>query len=102
MLLPQVFPFSKVLELPTKVINFQQQEQEPLGEAWERVNSYNTTGPNLRIPNFMLLQHFICGLRPESAKYLNTATGGAFVFKTPSEGKELVKKDYLEPQRYEN
>ncbi|GJN39990.1 hypothetical protein PR202_gb29150 [Eleusine coracana subsp. coracana] len=40
----------------------------------------------------MLLQHFIWGLKPKSARFLDIATRGAFVYATPVEGKRILAK----------
>ena len=50
------------------------------------------SGPNLSIPDHVLLQHFYIGLDTESALYLNVAAGGSFSHKTPSEGREILDR----------
>ncbi|GJN20352.1 hypothetical protein PR202_gb07722 [Eleusine coracana subsp. coracana] len=83
---------SKIIELRRKLINFDQKDQELLGAAWERLLSYTTIGLDLGLPECMLLQHFVWGLKPESAKFLDIATGGGFVYTTSVEGKRILAK----------
>ena len=52
------FPISRVVSFQIKVLTFKQKEKESLGASWDRFNSLITTGPNLVIPDLMLLQHF--------------------------------------------
>ncbi|GJN31868.1 hypothetical protein PR202_gb20321 [Eleusine coracana subsp. coracana] len=94
------FPLSKIIELWRKLINFEQKDQEPLGVAWEILLSY-TVGPDLGLPECMLLQHFIWGLKPESAKFLDIATGGAVVYTTPIEGKRIIAKILINLEDYQ-
>ena len=44
------------------------------------------SGPNLSIPNHVLLQHFWLGLSKESTLQLDIAAGGSFTHKTTVEG----------------
>jgi hypothetical protein len=74
------FPLKKIADLRRKVITFEQEDHEPLGAAWERLLSYTTAGPNLSLPECVLLQHFVLGLQHDSAKFLDIAAGGAFVY----------------------
>ena len=48
------------------------------------------SGPNLSIPDHVLLQHFYIRLDTESAFYLDVTSGGSFAHKTPSEGRKIL------------
>ena len=48
--------------------------------------------PRFRTTKCMLLQHFIWGLKPESAKFLDIAVVGASVYTTLVEGKKILAK----------
>jgi hypothetical protein len=48
------------------------------------------SGPNLSIPEHVLLQHFCFGLNKEAALHLDCTAGGSFAHKTPSEGRKLL------------
>jgi hypothetical protein len=46
------------------------------------------SGPNLKLPEPMLLQHFCRG----SAKFLDISSGGSLTHLTPSEGRNILNK----------
>jgi hypothetical protein len=50
------------------------------------------SGPDIRILEPILLQHFRIGLDVESAKFLDTSSGGSFSRLTPSEEKVVLGK----------
>jgi hypothetical protein len=58
--------------------------------AWPRFTNLVRSGPNLSIPEYVLLQQFHTGLGKKSAFYLDITAGGSFMHKTPSEGKEIL------------
>jgi len=49
-----------------------------------------SVGPDLDIPEVMLLQYFSQGLNPESIKFLDASSGGSFAHLTPSEGRKIL------------
>jgi hypothetical protein len=61
------FPISQIATLRQKMLNFQQKEKESIGAAWDRFSILMRSGPDLSIPNHVLLQHFWLGLSKESA-----------------------------------
>ena len=52
------FPIRRVISLRAKILCFKQCEEESLGMAWNRFASAVEDCPVLRIPDWMLLQHF--------------------------------------------
>ena len=50
------------------------------------------SGPNLFIPNHVLLQHFWLGLSKESTLQLDIAVGGSFTHKTMAEGEAILDR----------
>ena len=50
------------------------------------------SGPNLSIPDHVLLQHFYIGLDKESTFYLDIISGGSFAHRTPSEGRKILDR----------
>lgn len=50
----------------------------------------SSSGPDLAIPNPMILQHFYMGLSKESAQFLNIASGGAFLHLPISKGRAIL------------
>jgi len=63
---------------------------ELLGKAWDRFNSFVNFGPNLAVPEPMLLQHFFLGLNSKNQDYLNLASGGAFMHITVDHAKTIL------------
>lgn len=86
------FPMSRVVTLRLKILSFKQLEKESLGAAWARFTNSLASGPDLGIPEPILLQHFIMGLDVELAKFLDTSSGASFAHLTPSEGKVVLGK----------
>jgi len=52
------FPISKVMDLRIEILSFRKLEEEYLGESWDRFIDLTLTGPNLPIPEEVLLIHF--------------------------------------------
>jgi hypothetical protein len=50
------------------------------------------SGPPHQIPEEILMQHFIYGLKPESAHFLNVSSEGSVMYKTVAEVRTLLKK----------
>jgi hypothetical protein len=60
------FPISRIASLRKEILNFHQDEKETLVAAWARFSQLTHAGPDLSIPDHMLLQHFWLGLSKES------------------------------------
>jgi hypothetical protein len=73
-----------------KILSFEQQKNESLGKAWKHFDSIVNLGPSLALPEHMLLQHFFLGLNRKTKKYLNLATGGAFMHITAERAKTIL------------
>ena len=50
------------------------------------------SGPPHKIPKEILMQHFIYGLKPESAHFLDVSCEGSVLYKIVAEVKTLLKK----------
>ena len=61
-----------------------------LGAAWARFSSLINTGPNLSLPDDVLLYHFHLGLSKEAALQLDLSLGGSFTHNYISEGKAIL------------
>nr|ABA93515.1 hypothetical protein LOC_Os11g26980 [Oryza sativa Japonica Group] len=70
--------------------DFELNEKESLGAAWARFSLLTQSGPDLSLPDHVLLQHFRYGLDKESAANLDISPGGSFAHKTTAEGRELL------------
>lgn len=100
------FPVSRITSLRHEILGFQQKENETIGAAWDRFSILTRSGPDLSIPNHVLLQHFWSGLSKASALQLDIAAGGSFIHKTTAEGEALLDRipentPPLEPIRVE-
>ena len=63
-----------------------------IGAAWARFSNLTHAGPNLSIPDHVLLQHFWLGLSKESTLQLDISAGGLFTHKTTAEGEALLDR----------
>ena len=84
------FLVEKVAKLRFAIIGFKQLDKESLGKAWDRFYSFVNSGPNLTLPELMLLQHFFLGLNNENQEYLNLASRGAFMHITVDHAKTIL------------
>ena len=50
----------------------------------------SSSGPDLSIPNPMLLQHFYLGLSEKSTHFIDIALGGAFLYLSISEVRDIL------------
>ena len=69
-----------------------QNDKESIGVAWARFTLLVKSGPDLSLPEHLLLQHFYASLDKESAHHLNIMFGGSFAYLTPNEGKEVLNR----------
>ena len=86
------FPISRVIHLQKEIICFKQKEKESLGASWAYFLDLSTSGPNLALPNPMLLQHFYVALSKDSTQFLDIALGGAFLHLSTSKGRTILNK----------
>jgi hypothetical protein len=86
------FPTSQIITLHLEILNFKQKEKETVGAAWARFSNLISSGPDLSLPDHVLLQHFHYGLSKEAALFLDTSSGGSFSHMTFSEGKVILDK----------
>jgi hypothetical protein len=87
-----LFSLSPIAALRIELCTYQQKEKETLGAAWARFLSLINTGPNLSLPDHVLLHHFHLGLSKEAALHLDISSGGSFAHKTISEKKAILEK----------
>jgi hypothetical protein len=67
------YPISKVRELRVKLLTFEQGD-ESLGATWERSMQMAYSEVPHGIPEEMLMQHFISGLQPTSAFFMDVTS----------------------------
>ena len=84
-------------------LNFGKQlDNESLSKAWDYFDGFVNSGPNLALPEPMLLQHFFLGLNDRNKKYLNLVSGGAFMHITVDHAKTIltnILNDLLEEKK---
>jgi len=85
------YPISKVIAHRKQLMSFEQGD-ESLGVAWARVMHLVDSGPPHQIPEEILMQHFIYGLKPESAHFLNVSSEGSVMYKTVAEVRTLLRR----------
>ena len=83
------FPLSQIR---TEILTFRQNDKELIGVVWARFTLLVKSGPDLSLPEHLLLQHFYAGLDKESAHHLDLTFGGYFAHFTSSEGREVLNK----------
>jgi hypothetical protein len=86
------FPMSRLVTMRLEIVSFKQLDKESLGTALARFTNSLASGPDIGIPEPILLQHFRMGLDEESAKFLYTSSGGSFSHLTLREGKDILGK----------
>ena len=86
------FPLSRICALRTEILTFRQNDKESIGVAWARFTLLVKSGPDLSLPEHLLLQHFYAGLDKESAHHLDLTSGGSFAHLTPTESREVIDK----------
>ena len=65
------FLIARIASLRKEILDFRQDEKESIGATWARFSKLTHAGPNLSIPDHVLLQHFWLGLSKESALQLD-------------------------------
>jgi hypothetical protein len=85
------FPISHIASLWKEILDFRQDEKETLGAARARFSQLTHAGPELSIPDHVLLQHFWLGLSKEFALQLDITVGGSFTHITTAEGEALLE-----------
>jgi hypothetical protein len=86
------FSVSKVVNLRNEILTFKQEDSESLATLWERFHLLTNSGPNLALPDHVLLQHFFIGLTQKSKDFLTVASGGSFLRISSKEARKILDK----------
>src|SRR6185503_215149 len=86
------FPLSRICALRMEILTFHQNDKESIGVAWARFTLSVKSGPDLSLPEHLLLQHFYAGLDKESTHHLDLTSGGSFTHLTPTESRKVLDK----------
>ena len=101
------YPISQIVDLRVKVLTIKQEPEESLASSWNRFTTLLASGPDLSLPDPILLQHFYKGLSRDSRKLLDTTSGGSFLHISAEKARSILDQilsselDYLlevEPQ----
>ncbi|KAL2895232.1 Serine/threonine-protein kinase MRCK gamma [Bienertia sinuspersici] len=82
----------KTAKLRNELATFQQPDDESLYEAWRRFLRLQRQCPHHGIPEWMLIQTFYNGLTHQFRIYIDAASGGSLMSKSPTEAKELIER----------
>ena len=90
--LAKFFPVSKTNLFHTKISNFQQENQESIPKAWERMQEYVQACPHHGMQDWLRIMSFYHGLFIEPCRHLDAAAEGAFFSLNVKQAKELIEK----------
>jgi hypothetical protein len=85
------FPMSHISSLPREILDFEQYEKESSGVAWARFLALIHAGPDLSLPDSILLQLFCLGIDMDANLWLGVTAGGRFTHKTMTEQVEFLE-----------
>ncbi|XP_048432231.1 uncharacterized protein LOC125473453 [Pyrus x bretschneideri] len=89
--LEQYFPATKAASIRKDICAIRQQHGEPFGDYYERFTHLVASCPNHQISEHLLIQYFYEGLCGTDRVMLDAASGGAFMNKSPTNAKALLK-----------
>nr|XP_028956467.1 uncharacterized protein LOC114824205 [Malus domestica] len=89
--LEQYFPATKAASVRKDICAIRQQHGEPFGDYYERFTHLVASCPNHQISEHLLIQYFYEGLYGTDRVMLDAASGRAFMDKTPTNAKALLK-----------
>ena len=81
----------KTNSLHGKISSFQQQADETIPEAWERLQEYIRACPHHGIEEFLLIQGFYHGLTNMAHSHLDATTSGAFFSLNVKNARDLIE-----------
>ncbi|KAG9458894.1 hypothetical protein H6P81_003402 [Aristolochia fimbriata] len=90
--LGKYFPPAKTIKLRNEILQFLQEQEEHLSEAWERFNGLLKRCPNHKIELWSQIETFYSGLNINTRSMIDAATGGSINKKTPEEVHELIEE----------
>ena len=78
-------PMSHIGSLPRAILNFEQYEKESSGASWARFSVLIHSGPDLSLPNGVILCLFCLGIDIDANLCLDVTAGGRFIHKPMTE-----------------
>lgn len=89
--LTKYFPPGKAVKLRNDILSFQQYEQEPLHESWERYKKMLKKFPQQGIPHWIQITTFYNVLSTPMKNVIDAAAGGALMNKSEVEAEALIE-----------
>ncbi|CAL9018519.1 unnamed protein product [Prunus brigantina] len=89
--LEQYFPATKAASIRKDISAIRPQHGEPFGDYYERFTHLVASCPNHQISEHLLIQYFYEGLCGTDRVMLDAASGGAFMDKTRTNARALLK-----------
>ncbi|KAM1265683.1 hypothetical protein ACFX2J_035340 [Malus domestica] len=89
--LEQYFPATKAASIRKDICAIRQQQGKPFGDYYEWFTHLVASCPNHQISKHLLIQYFYEGLYGTDRVMLDAASEGAFMDKTPTNAKALLK-----------
>nr|GEW95910.1 hypothetical protein [Tanacetum cinerariifolium] len=89
---PNFFPHSKTTNLRNEITRFQQRFDESFSEAWDRFNDLLRACPHHGFSELHQLDTFYNALNVNDQDSLNSAAGGNFLNKMPSDCLKIIER----------
>ncbi|KAL2900745.1 Exportin-7 [Bienertia sinuspersici] len=89
--LARFYPLSKTAEMHSKIMNFKDQEDESLYDAWERFKALLRACPHHNMENWLQLHCFYNGLSKQNKMTLDAGVGGPIMLKDPTTALQTIE-----------
>ncbi|KAK1429674.1 hypothetical protein QVD17_11888 [Tagetes erecta] len=90
--LKKYFPSEKTAKFRTRILSFQQDDEESIHEAWERYKDLMRKVPHHGLKKWQQCETFYNGLDAPSQQLIDLHANGDFLLKRPGEAYELLEK----------
>ncbi|OMO92485.1 Retrotransposon gag protein [Corchorus capsularis] len=98
--LEKYFPAHNASSIRKEICGIKQRHGETMHQYWERFKTLCASCPNHQINEQLLIQYFYEGLLPFHRSSIDSASGGAFIDKTPAEAWTLVENMAANTQQF--
>ncbi|KAL2942842.1 DNA polymerase subunit gamma-1 [Bienertia sinuspersici] len=88
--LARFYPLSKTVEMWSKIVNFKDQEDESLYDAWEGFKAFRVS-PHHNMENLLQLHCFYNGLSKQNKMTLDAGVGVAIMLKDPTTACQTIE-----------
>ncbi|OMO53872.1 Retrotransposon gag protein [Corchorus capsularis] len=98
--LEKFFPVHKASSIRKEISGIKQSQGGTMYEFWERFKRLCSSCPNHQIPQQLLIQYFYEGSLPFDRSSIDSASGGAFIDKTPTNAWTLIENMAANTQQF--